>query len=75
YKEIVPMERLVFTDSMSDAEGNAMGMGEGMPEFMEVTVTFAHADGKTTVTVSHLGNEYAKMGWEQAFEKLAAVLV
>jgi uncharacterized protein YndB with AHSA1/START domain len=74
YKEIVPMERLVFTDSMSDAEGNVMGMGEGMPESMDVTVTFVHAGGKTTVTVSHIGSEQAGMGWEQAFDKLAAVL-
>jgi len=72
------MECLVFTDSVSDAEGNAMGMGEGMPKFMDVTVTFVHADGKTTVTVSHLGYgtnaEHAKLGWEQAFYKLTAVL-
>lgn len=74
YKEVVPMERLVFTDSMSDAEGNVMGMGEGMPESMDVTVTFEHADGKTTVTVSHMGSEQAGMGWEQAFDKLAVVL-
>ena len=73
FKEVLPMERLVFTDSMSDAEGNVMSM-EGMPASMDVTVSFAHADGKTTVTVSHMGNEQAAMGWEMAFEKLAAVL-
>ncbi len=83
YKEIVPMERLVYTDSLSDAEGNvmsptAMGMPEGSPETMDVTVTFAHEDGTTTVTVSHLGHgegaDYAAMGWEQAFDKLTVVL-
>ncbi|MEN8242739.1 MAG: SRPBCC domain-containing protein [Chloroflexota bacterium] len=78
YKEIIPMERLVFSDTMSDAEGNVMGMGEGMPEFMDVTVTFSHADGKTTVMVSHLGYgpgaDYAAMGWEQAFDKLTVEL-
>ena len=77
YKEVVPMERLVFTDSMSDAEGNVMSpemMGEGMHTTLVVTVTFAHADGKTTVTVSHVGEEHARMGWEQAFDKLTAVL-
>ncbi len=74
YKEVEPMERLVFTDSMSDAEGNILGMGEGMPESMDVTVTFEHADGKTTVTVSHMGADQAGMGWEQAFDKLTAVL-
>jgi uncharacterized protein YndB with AHSA1/START domain len=83
YKEIVPMERIVFSDSLSDAEGNvmppsAMGMPEGSPMSMDVTVTFAHQDGKTTVTVSHVGfgegGDRAAMGWEQAFDKLAAVL-
>ena len=73
------MERLVYTDSYSDAEGNVMAPSMvGMPETMDVTVTFEHADGKTTVTVSHVGYgasaEHAGMGWEQAFEKLAAVL-
>jgi len=79
YKEIVPMERIVYTDSLSDAEGNllspsAMGMPEGSPVSMDVTVTFAHEDGKTTVTVSHVGKDHARVGWEQAFEKLTAVL-
>lgn len=83
YKEIVPMERIVYTDSLSDAEGNVMsptemGMPEGSPEIMDVTVTFAHKDGKTTVTVSHVGHgegaDYAAAGWEQALEKLTAVL-
>jgi uncharacterized protein YndB with AHSA1/START domain len=84
YKEIVPMERIVYTDSLSDAEGNvmspsAMGMPEGSPTSMDVTVTFIYEDGKTTVTVSHVGHgegaDYASAGWEQAFDKLTAVLV
>jgi uncharacterized protein YndB with AHSA1/START domain len=83
FKEIEPMERLVFSDGMCDENGNpmsptAMGMPEGSPMSMEVTVTFAHQDGKTTVTVSHLafgeGGERAGMGWEQAFDKLDEVL-
>jgi uncharacterized protein YndB with AHSA1/START domain len=78
YLEVTPMERLVFTDSGSDAEGNVLGMGEGMPESMDVTVTFEHTEGKTTVNVSHMGYgpgaEYAAMGWEQAFDKLTAEL-
>lgn len=79
YKEVVPMERLVYTDSFSDAEGNVTSPAKmGMPGTMDVTVTFVHADGKTTVTVSHVGYgagaEHAGMGWEQAFDKLAAVL-
>jgi len=83
YKEVVPMERIVYTDSLSDPEGNVMspsvmGMPEGSPVTMDVTVTFAHEDGKTTVTVSHVGHgegaDQAGVGWEQAFDKLTAVL-
>ncbi|MCH7480632.1 MAG: SRPBCC domain-containing protein [Chloroflexi bacterium] len=82
YKKVVPMELLVYTDGMSDADGNIMspemaGMGDHMPETMDVTVTFVHADGKTTVTVSHISHgpeDRAGMGWEQAFDKLTAIL-
>jgi uncharacterized protein YndB with AHSA1/START domain len=83
FKEVVPMERLVYTDGMTDAEGNpishaAMGMPEGLPMSMDVTVTFAREDGKTRVTVSHVGfgegGDQAWSGWEQAFDKLSAVL-
>ena len=82
FTEVKPMERLVYTDGMSDDKGNMMsaemmGMPAGTPVSMDVTVTFAHADGKTTVTVSHIcqgEGDGAAMGWEQAFDKLAAVL-
>ena len=82
YKEVQPMTRLVYTESMSDAKGivmsaEMMGMPEGAPVTMDVTVTFEHADGKTTVSVSHVGHgdaDHAGMGWEQAFDKLTAVL-
>ena len=78
YKEVVPMERLVYSDASSDSEGNVKDEGEGMHGSMDVTVIFEHAEGKTTVTVSHVGSgeggEYASMGWEQAFDKLTAVL-
>lgn len=70
YREVEPMKRLVYTDAMSDPEGNAIpGMGA-----MEVTVTFSRTGGGTTVTVSHMGNEGAAMGWEQAFDKLAGMV-
>ena len=80
FKEVKPMERLVYTDSMSDDKGNLMspemmGMPAGSPVTMDVTVTFAHANGKTTVTVSHVGQaDGAGAGWEQAFDKLETVL-
>jgi len=80
YKEVRPMTRLVFTDSMSDAKGNVispemMGMPKGSPVTMDVTVIFEYAAGKTTVTVSHVGQDDAGTGWKQAFDKLADMLV
>ncbi|MDP1713426.1 MAG: SRPBCC domain-containing protein [Anaerolineales bacterium] len=79
YKEVQPMTRLVYTDSMSDANGNVMsaemmGMPEGAPVTMDVIVTFEHADGKTTITVSHVGQGDAGTGWKQAFDKLEDML-
>src|SRR5215207_6016964 len=52
YKEIVPKERIVFTDSFADAEGNVVpatdyGMSLDFPLEMLVTVTFEDFDGKT----------------------------
>jgi uncharacterized protein YndB with AHSA1/START domain len=80
YKVVKPMDRLVYTDSMSDDKGNVMsaemmGMPAGMPVTMDVTVTFSHAHGKTTVTVSHVGQgDGAGKGWEQAFDRLEEVM-
>ena len=82
FTEVKPMELLVYTDAMSDDKGNVMtaemmGMPAGTPVSMDVTVTFAHADGKTTVTVSHMSQgegDGAGTGWEQAFNKLEVML-
>ena len=50
--EVVPTERLVYTESMSDADGNIMspadmGMPEGHPETTEVIVQLEDVGGKT----------------------------
>jgi uncharacterized protein YndB with AHSA1/START domain len=85
YTEITPPERLVFTQSMSDEQGNvvspaAMGMGDDMPIETEVIVTFEDLDGKTKLTLQQIGfpksqmTEHAGAGWNQAFDKLAETL-
>jgi uncharacterized protein YndB with AHSA1/START domain len=43
YHEVKPMERLKYTDSFADAEGNLI---KGMPE-MTTTVEFVEFEGKT----------------------------
>jgi len=85
YREIVPMERLVCTDSFADEHGNVVpathyGMEEDIPLELLVTVTFEDEGGKTRMTLRHVGfpvgqhrNE-ANDGWSQSFDKLAAAL-
>jgi uncharacterized protein YndB with AHSA1/START domain len=46
YHEIVPPERLVYTDVFSDAEGNTV---DGMPSML-ITVEFVDEGGKTKVS-------------------------
>jgi uncharacterized protein YndB with AHSA1/START domain len=82
YREVVPFERLVFTDSFSDAEGNVVpatyyGMPADFPLEMLVTVTFEDEAGKTRMTLKHENlpagemSEQTGAGWSQSFDKLA----
>lgn len=82
YKEINQPSRLVYTESMCDADGvlippQAMGMPEGHPDITEVIVELREADGKTTMTMVHVGVPEGSAGgggWSQAFDKLATLL-
>ena len=85
YREIVPLERIVFTDSFADEHGNIVsaahyGMEGDIPLEMLVTVTFEDLDGKTRMTLKHTGfqvgemSDMAEAGWNQSFDKLAATL-
>ncbi|SDS74911.1 Uncharacterized conserved protein YndB, AHSA1/START domain [Paenibacillaceae bacterium GAS479] len=69
YHEIVAPEKLVFTNSFSDAEGNTV-----RPEFSPVfpieimnVVTFTEQDGQTTLTLS--GGPHNASTEEQEFFK------
>ena len=81
YREIVPMERLVLTDSFADEKGNVVpashyGMqGEWPLEFL-VTVTLEEDGGKTIMTLQHAGIPSGTVsdceaGWSGSFDKLA----
>ena len=82
YVEIVPTERLVYTESMADEDGNvisplAMGMPEGYPATTEVTVLLEDLGGRTKMVMTHAGvpaNSGADGGWNQAFDKLADLI-
>lgn len=85
YKEIVPMKKIVCTDSFADEKGTVVpsshyGM-EGIPMELLVTITFEELPGgKTKMTLRHEGfpegpnKEGATAGWNQSFDKLAESL-
>lgn len=85
YREIVVPERIVYTDSFADSDGNPVepsyyGMSASHPKETLVTVTFAEHAGKTTLTLVHSipvsveergGTE---QGWNQMLNRLAEEL-
>jgi uncharacterized protein YndB with AHSA1/START domain len=80
YRVIEQPTRLVYTESMSDADGNrvspeAMGMPSGHPELTEVTVELDDLDGRTRMVMTHAGipaDSPGAMGWNMALDKLEA---
>jgi uncharacterized protein YndB with AHSA1/START domain len=85
YKEVTPPERIVYSDSFSDENGNAVDpatyfAGADQPQEMLVTVTFTEREGKTIVTLRHAVPESAgdrggiAQGWGEMFDRLAAEL-
>ena len=82
YTEIIPNERLVYTDSIADENGNvvspaAMGMPGDHPETTEVTVLLEDLGGRTKMVMTHAGvpaDSPGAGGWMQAFDKLAESL-
>jgi len=82
YREIVPPERIMYTDSFADAEGSPVppshyGMSDDHPEETLVTVTFLEREGRTSVTLRHTIPESsearggAQQGWSEMLERLA----
>lgn len=85
YQEIVPLERIVFTDCFADEQGHVVrathyGMGEDFPLELLVTVTFETCqDNRTQMILRHHGlpagmTEMCATGWNESFDKLAESL-
>jgi uncharacterized protein YndB with AHSA1/START domain len=82
YRVIDEPNRLVYTESMSDPDGNrispeAMGMPSGHPEITEVTVELDDVEGRTRMVMTHAGipaDSPGAMGWNMALDKLEAHL-
>ena len=80
-----PPERIAWTDSFADADGNIVppshyGMGDAFPAETLVTVTLLEQAGKTLMTMTHVGlpadetRDLTRQGWSESFDKLAASL-
>ena len=86
FREIIPTEKIVATDSFMDKDGNVVpasfyGLTAEYPMELMLTVTFdVEHDGKTKMTIRHLGHppgqdmEGARMGWNTSLDKLASAL-
>lgn len=85
FREIIPMERLVFTDCFADEKGNVVpathyGLSADFPLEMLVIVTFEDLNGRTKMTLEHIGvpvgpdSDGTQQGWSESFDKLAQTL-
>lgn len=80
YREVVENQRLVYTESLSDENGNVpppsdMGMPEGHPTTTEVRVELQDLGGRTKLVLTHTGvheDSAGAVGWTMALDKLAA---
>ncbi len=87
FREIVPPERLVMTDSFADELGNTVpasyyGFDKDFPPELLITVMLQEMDGKTELRLSHSGisgldathRDGMEQGWSESFDKLADYL-
>jgi uncharacterized protein YndB with AHSA1/START domain len=83
YEKIVPMERLEFTQSLADKDGNKMdpvqvGMPPDFPKEIKFVIEFNSQGDRTELTITEYDwtfgqmSEYAVMGMNQSLDKLAA---
>jgi uncharacterized protein YndB with AHSA1/START domain len=80
YRQVVENELLVYTESMSDENGNVsspseMGMPEGHPMTTEIRVELEDVGGRTKMVMTHVGvpsDSPGAAGWAMAFDKLEA---
>ena len=82
YREVVVNERLVYTDSMSNADGEILdpsefGMPPDHPSTTEVRVELDAQGPRTTMVLTHVGvhpDSPGATGWTMALDKLVTHL-
>jgi len=80
YREIDPKTRLVYTEGMADADGNAMtaeqmGMPAGTPMETSVVVELEELGEQTKMVMTHVGvpaESPGGQGWTMAIDKMEA---
>jgi uncharacterized protein YndB with AHSA1/START domain len=80
YREVEPKNRLVYTESMADAEGNAitpeqMGMPAGAPMETAIMVELEDQGDRTRMVMTHIGvpaDSPGAQGWAMAIDKMEA---
>lgn len=81
HREVVENERLVYTEMISDEDGNpsspeSMGLPDGH-SVTEVRVELDVVDGRTRMVMTHVGvpaGSPGEAGWTMAFDKLTALI-
>jgi uncharacterized protein YndB with AHSA1/START domain len=71
YREVVDHRRLVYTEAMTDADGNPQSSET------EVVVELEDLDGRTRLVLTHVGlpaDSHGATGWAMALDKLATAL-
>jgi uncharacterized protein YndB with AHSA1/START domain len=79
YREVVENERLVYTESHADENGNVrtpsdVDMPEGYPMTTEVRVELQDLGGRTKLVLTHVGvhrDSPGAAGWTMALDKMA----
>jgi uncharacterized protein YndB with AHSA1/START domain len=84
FKEIVPLHKIVYTDSFSDSKGNVVPASDykmpgNWPLELIVTLTLEEVGGQTKLALQQVGipeeiyNDCIE-GWQQSFDKLESNL-
>ena len=82
YREVIENKRLVYTESMSNENGDIlapsdMGMPPGHPTTTEVRLDLEALGGRTKMVMTHVGitaDSPGAIGWAMAIDKLAAYI-
>lgn len=80
YREVDPKTRLVYTESMADADGNAMtaeqmGMPVDVPLETSIIVELEDLGARTKMSLTHVGvpaDSPGGQGWTMAIDKMQA---